>query len=107
MGNVCYSLLATVRVCTREGIVSNIVSAIQLLFTTSACPASQPSKERQRRERGINTHTHIYVSTYAALYMQRLLSGLGAGRVEAPGEPASSVCGARPAILTKQPTAKE
>lgn len=69
MGSVCYSLLATARVRAREGIVSNIVSAIQLLFTTSACPAFQPSKERQPREGGMSTRTymcHIY-AVYAAL----------------------------------------
>lgn len=60
MGSVCYSLLATARVRAREGIVSNIVSAIQLLFTTSACPASHPSKERQPREGGVSTRTYMY-----------------------------------------------
>lgn len=55
MDSQCFSsLLATDRRCMRESIVSNIVSTIQLLFTTSACPASQPSRVR----RGIETHTH-------------------------------------------------
>ena len=46
-----------------EGIVSNIVSTIQLLFTTTACPTSQTSKEKLgiesvKRER--NRYTDIY-----------------------------------------------
>lgn len=101
MGNVFYSLLATVRVCAREGIVSNIVSAIQLLFTTSACPASQRAKERQRRERGISTRTymcHIY-AVYAALISTVLVLPVL--------NPPTPLAGTRPAILTKQPTAKE
>lgn len=47
------------RGCMREGIVSNIVSIIQLLFTTSACPASQPSREKQGIEREKLARTHI------------------------------------------------
>lgn len=90
MGNVCYSLLATVRVRAREGIVSNIVSAIQLLFTTSACPASQPSTERQEREGGISTRTYMYhiYTVYAALFS--LVSVLPV--LNPPGEHAMSVC---------------
>lgn len=84
----------------REVIVSNIVSTIQLLFTTSACPASQPSKEKQgiesgKRERKIHTHAAF------------ILPALGAACVKAPGEPSVSVCRYMVGASCKQPTAKE
>ncbi len=94
----------------REDIVSNIVSTIQLLFTTSACPASQPSKEKQGIESGkrarkthTRTHTHTHTHTYTAF----ILPALGAACVKAPGEPSVSVCWYMAGASRKQPTAKE
>lgn len=82
-----------------QGIVSNIVSTIQLLFTTSACPASQPSKKKQGIESG-KRHTHIQYTTF-------ILPALGAASVKAPGEPSVSVCQYMAGASRKQPTAKE
>lgn len=100
MDSQCFSsLLATDRRCMRESIVSNIVSTIQLLFTTSACPASQPSRVR----RGIETHTHTHTQRCAAF----ILPARGAACVKAPGEPSVSVCWYMAAASRKQPKAKE
>lgn len=86
----------------REGIVSNIVSIIQLLSTTSACPASQPSREKRGIEIG-KRERHTHTQRYTAF----ILSALGAACVKAPGELAVSVCRYMACASRKQPTAKE
>lgn len=87
---------STDRRCMRESIVSNIVSTIQLLFTTSACPASQPSRVR----RGVETHTHALGDVLHLFCLLEVLPVL-----KPPVNPACQAVGTR--LPREQPKAKE